>query len=244
MNLRKLKAIVFDLDGVLTDTSKVHMQAWMKAISEYEKSINLPIASEFSDFDYERLLSGRSRISGLYKVSVDRGWPDKSLSLIDEIANNKNKYFLREINKRTADQLLFADAVRFLNRIAGKNIKFGLCSSSKNARLLLNAANLADFFDDIVDGNDEGEFGIRSKPHPDPFDLSLSRLGVSGDDSMIVEDSEAGVRAALNSFASVVVFLNRNEMSVSENPKIFSELRRSEKEVFIIKNFDELGNVN
>ena len=244
MNLSKLKCIIFDLDGVLTDTSKVHMRAWIRAISEYEKSISLPISSEFSDFDYERLLSGRSRISGLRNVSADRGWPHKSLKLVDEIANKKNAYFVSEINRLTANQLLFADAVRFLNRIAMNDIKLGLCSSSKNAKSLLKAVYLADFFDDVVDGNAEDEFGIRSKPHPDPFDLCLTRLGMAGEDSMIVEDSEAGVLSALRSLASVVVFLNRREMCVSENPSISSEVRRSAKKILIIKTFDELGSVN
>ncbi len=179
MNYKK-KAIIFDLDGVLVDSAICHYQAWKL------------IADEFNiEFDEKRgeLTRGVSRLESLmivlngYKVSDEQ---------IEELMQKKNDLYIKLIDE-SGDELLLPGVKNFLSKLKGKGFKLAVASSSKNTPALLKQAGLdKGYFDAVADGNDIKN----TKPDPEVFLLAAERIGISAEDSLVVEDAEAGIEGA------------------------------------------------
>ena len=187
----EIKACIFDLDGVVVDTAKYHYLAWKRLASE--------LGFEFYEKDNERL-KGISRLDSL-NILLEIGNKSLNSSEKERIAELKNQWYLDYITKMKPDEIL--PGVReFIEELKENSIKVGLGSASKNARLILNQLGIIHLFETIVDGTRV----TNAKPDPEIFLLAAKDLSVVPKQSIVFEDAEAGVEAAIRGgFRSVGV---------------------------------------
>lgn len=175
------KAFIFDLDGVIVDTAKYHFLAWQKLAEQ--------LGIEFTP-EHNEDLKGVSRVRSLDIIlnlgNVEASQEDKNKWLFE-----KNKLYLSYIVNMNQDEILpgVVDALQFLKE-NGQYIALG--SASKNARPILEKTNILHYFDAIVDGNDVSN----AKPDPEVFLRACQLVFVAPEDSIVFEDSVAGVQAA------------------------------------------------
>ncbi len=177
-----LKAVVFDLDGVITDSAEYHYEAW--SIIAKELGISF-------DKDYNEKLKGVSRMESLNLI-LDNGPGRDSMSedKKNEIATKKNEIYKELIKKITPNDLL-PGILPCLKALREKGIKIALASVSKNAPFIIDRLGVKDYFDYIADAAKIE----RSKPFPDIFLDCINALGVGASDAIGVEDAEAGIAA-------------------------------------------------
>ncbi|MEK6265820.1 MAG: beta-phosphoglucomutase [Clostridium sp.] len=181
--MNNIKAIIFDLDGVLVDTAKYHYLAWKKLADE----LNI----DFSIEDNERL-KGVSRMKSLDIILEIGCITLDSVTKLD-LAQKKNSWYVEYISKLTPDDIL-PGVIPFIKSIKNSNIKIALGSASKNSMLILNKLNLTNYFDAIIDGTKVS----KAKPDPEVFLKGAQALKVLPCQCIVFEDAEAGVEAAIN----------------------------------------------
>ncbi len=203
------EAAVFDLDGVVTFTARVHAAAWKELFDEYLRSRAQRFGEPFrpfdADADYRAYVDGRARYDGISAFLAARGIhvpygspsdpPDRET--ICGLANRKNELFLR----KTAEMGVEVDdaAVRFIRELRDRHVRVGLASSSKNAVPILDRVRLLDLFEQIVDGIVSERLHLAGKPRPDIFLKCLELLGGREPQrAMVVEDAISGVQAGRN----------------------------------------------
>ena len=175
------KAIIFDLDGVIVDTAKYHYLAWRK--------IALDLGFDFSEVQNEKL-KGVSRVQSL-EYLLESGNVQLSQARKDELLHAKNQHYLSLISDMDASEML-EGIPQLLKDLRQHQVPFALGSASKNARLILDALHLTDWFTAIVDGNEV----TQAKPDPEVFLIAAQKLGYKPEDCIVVEDSQAGIQAA------------------------------------------------
>lgn len=186
---------LFDVDGVITPTAEVHQRAWKLMFDAY-------LDDAFTADDYLRYVDGRTRREGIAAMLASRSL-EPSDAVIEELAAAKNDIFLRILSDEGV--VAYPDAVALIDHLLDIGARLAVVSSSRNARMVLDAAGLSDRFDGWVDGVVAAEHGLPSKPAPDVFQLAASMLGLEERECIVIEDAEAGVRAgAAGSFAAVV----------------------------------------
>lgn len=177
----KKKAFIFDLDGVIVDTAKYHFLAWQKIAQR--------LGINFTQ-EHNELLKGVSRVRSLDIIleigNVAASQEDKNKWLVE-----KNEDYLSYITNMKEDEIL-QGVVPVLDFLKKENQMIALGSASKNARPILEKVNILHYFDAIVDGNDV----TNAKPDPEVFFRAAQMLGASAADSVVFEDSVAGVQAA------------------------------------------------
>lgn len=180
--MNPIKAVIFDLDGVIVTTDEFHFLAW-KQLADAE---GIP----FSRDDNDRL-RGVSRMESL-DILLEKAGRSYSDGEKLAMADRKNTIY-RDllVNLSPADILPGVNAV--LADLRGRGIRLAIGSSSKNARPILKAIGMDSSFDVIVDGTDI----MRSKPDPEVFVLAAARLGIAAGDCLVVEDADAGVDAGV-----------------------------------------------
>lgn len=177
----KQKAFIFDLDGVIVDTAKYHYLAWQKIAGR--------LGIDFTH-EHNEQLKGVSRVRsldiilGLGKVEASREEKDRWLL-------EKNEDYLTYILHMKEDEILDG-VIPALQYLKDNEQKIALGSASKNARPILEKVGILHFFDAIVDGNDV----TNAKPDPEVFLRAAELLGKSAADSIVFEDSVAGIQAA------------------------------------------------
>ncbi len=177
-----IKAVIFDLDGVIVDTAHYHYLAWKRLAKELGFDLTL---------EQNELLKGVSRMRSL-EIILDLGGIELSEAEKERIANKKNGWFVEYVTEMKPEEI-FPGVNELLKSIRSKGLKVGLASSSKNAHAVINLLNIENEFDAIVDGT----MIIHSKPDPEIFLLAASKLGVVPAECVVFEDAEAGVEAAL-----------------------------------------------
>jgi beta-phosphoglucomutase len=181
--MNNIKAIIFDLDGVLVDTAKYHYLAWKKLADE----LNI----DFSVEDNERL-KGVSRMQSL-DIILEIGSITLDNITKSDLAQKKNNWYVEYITKLTPDDIL-PGVIPFIKSIKNSNIKMALGSASKNSMLILNKLNLTNYFDAIIDGTKVS----KAKPDPEVFLKGAEALKVLPCQCIVFEDAEAGVEAAIS----------------------------------------------
>lgn len=179
----KIKACIFDLDGVIVDTARFHYQAWKRLAD----NLHIP----FDEHDNEQL-KGVSRATSL-EIILRNG--TKSYTDIEkqEMVLNKNAWYLELCS--TIDETEILPGIHaFLDDLKENNILIGLGSASKNAFLILEKLRLIPYFDSIVDGNKI----TAAKPDPQVFLRAAQELMVKPQEAVVIEDAEAGIEAALS----------------------------------------------
>ena len=175
------KAFIFDLDGVIVDTAKYHFLAWQKLAQE--------LGIEFTP-EHNEELKGVSRVRSLDIIlelgNVTASQEDKNKWLIQ-----KNEDYLTYLVNIDQSEIL-PGVLPVLHYLKDKNQLIALGSASKNARPILEKTGIIEFFDAIVDGNDVAN----AKPDPEVFLQAAKLLNATNENSIVFEDSVAGVQAA------------------------------------------------
>ncbi len=196
-------AAIFDMDGVVTDTARVHARAWKAMFDEFLEGRTGQGASEPFDLDadYARHVDGKPRYDGVESflesrgIALDHGSPDDppGRATVCGLGNRKNRLFLERLRTDGADR--FADAVDLLDRLERAGIRAAVISSSRNAAEVLEAAGVADRFAARVDGVEAGRRGLRGKPAPDVFLAASGDLAAAPPRAAVLEDAVAGIEA-------------------------------------------------
>ena len=176
-----MKAVIFDLDGVIVSTDHLHYLAWNKITDQEHISFNEEV---------NHLLRGLSREASLEVILKQT---DKTFTLEEknDLIMLKNQYYLESIASLSPDDLL-EGIPELLGLLKDKGYKVAIGSSSKNATYILKQIGLLDFFDAISDGNNI----IHSKPDPEVFLKVADMLGVAPEACVVVEDAKVGIEAA------------------------------------------------
>jgi beta-phosphoglucomutase len=175
-----IRGVIFDLDGVLTDTAEYHYQAWQKLADE-----------EGIPFDHQanEALRGISRRASLMLIIGNRPYSEAK---IQEMMNRKNDHYVESIQNITSKDLL-PGAIAFLDDLRQAGLKIALGSASKNAHVVMEKLGIIDKVDAIADGYSVQE----PKPAPDLFLFAAQQLELSANQCVVFEDAAAGVEAAL-----------------------------------------------
>ncbi len=177
--MKNIKAFIFDLDGVLTDTAEYHFMAW-KRLAEEE-------GISFTRQDNEQL-RGISRRDSLKLLLKGRRLSEEKMQ---ELMDRKNGYY-REYIKAISEKDLLPKAADLLNDLKARHYKLALASGSKNAPQVIDRLGIASFFEVIVHGGRVE----KTKPAPDLFLHAAEKLGVAPQFCVVVEDAKAGIDAA------------------------------------------------
>ncbi|MBF6607444.1 MAG: beta-phosphoglucomutase [Flavobacterium sp.] len=179
----KKKAFIFDLDGVIVDTAKYHFLAWQKIADQ--------LGIEFTP-EHNEQLKGVSRIRSL-DIIIGLGKTEASEENKKIWLTQKNDDYLSYIEKMGSDEIL-PGVITTLQYLRENNQPIALGSASKNARPILEKVGILHYFDAIVDGNDV----TNAKPDPEVFLQAAKLLNVDAVNSVVFEDSIAGIQAANN----------------------------------------------
>lgn len=195
------RAVLFDLDGVVTDTARVHRSAWRRLFHELTQHGDVGDV-ELSDEDYRRYIDGKLRAEGLQSYLDSRqavippGTPDDSPDAITigNLLRSKDRYFLAELDRRSVEVIV--STVRWIQELRSAGVRTALVSASRNARYVLESAKLADYFDIRLDGVDAAKLGLQGKPDPETYVEAAHRLKIPPSECVVVEDAIAGIQAA------------------------------------------------
>jgi len=175
------KAFIFDLDGVIVDTAKYHFLAWKKIATE--------LGIEFTEENNE-LLKGVSRVRSL-DIILELGNKEASQEDKNKWLTQKNNDYLSQLVDMDSSEIL-PGVFEVLKYLKANNQPIALGSASKNARPILEKTGLLSYFDSVVDGNDV----TNAKPDPEVFLIAAKLLNIEPENSIVFEDSVAGVQAA------------------------------------------------
>jgi beta-phosphoglucomutase family hydrolase len=201
----RIRACLFDLDGVLTQTATVHAAAWKEMFDRFLRQWAAEHGQPFVPFDpgseYDKYVDGRSRADGTRTFLQSRGidLPPGSdadplgAPTIAGLSALKNQIVLRKI----ADDgvAVYPGSVRYLDAVAQAGLARAVVSASANCRPVLAAAGLSDRFDVIVDGVVAKRDHLTGKPAPDTYLAGARLLGIPPSDGVVYEDAQAGVQA-------------------------------------------------
>jgi len=195
-----LDGAVFDMDGVVTSTARVHEAAWKAVFDPFLAAHG--DQSPFTHADYRSYVDGRTREDGIRTFLASRGIEADS-PVVERIAADKNALYHERLDREGANVLPGARALVSQMRAAG--LRVGLFTGSRNAERVLSAAGLSDVFDARADGHVAAAEGLASKPAPDLPLACAARLGVAPARCAFFEDAVAGVEAGrAGGFAPVV----------------------------------------
>jgi beta-phosphoglucomutase family hydrolase len=211
-------AVVFDMDGVITDTARTHAQAWKRMFDAYlrTRSDGADASVEpFTDEDYRLYVDGKHRDDGVESFLTSRGirlarggpadLPDQDT--VWGLANRKDVDF-QQVLTRDGVQV-FPSSVVFVHDLQSHGVATAIVSASKNCRRVLEAAGVGDLFPVRVDGIVSEELKLPGKPSPATFLEAARRLGAGPGRSVVVEDAIAGVEAGRRGDFALVVGVDR-----------------------------------
>lgn len=210
---RKFDAIIFDMDGVVTSTAEIHFTAWKETfdqfLSEREEDFE-ESHSRFTMNDYLEHVDGIPRIDGV-RAFLDLHGIKLSEDEVQQIAKKKNDRYLELLE--TEEIKTFQSTIELMRAAKEQGLRIGIGSSSKNARLLLEKAGIADLPEVVIDGVYLEENEIDGKPAPYIFQEGAKALGVSCSRAVVVEDAVKGVQAGKSGNFGLVVGIARKENS-------------------------------
>ncbi|GAA4283871.1 beta-phosphoglucomutase family hydrolase [Brevibacterium daeguense] len=213
-------AVVFDMDGVVTDTASLHAVSWQQLFDDVLADERLEGDIDRSPFDviadYRKHVDGRQREDGVRVFLNARGVTlpegdesdDPAALTVAALAKRKNDYFNSIL--RTEGVRVFEGTLRLIRRLRGGGIPIALVTASRNAPLLLENAHITELFDVIVDGQVARDLGLPGKPDPATFLEASHRLGVDAEDAAVLEDAVSGVQAAKAGGFGLVVGVARD----------------------------------
>ena len=223
-NAPQIDALIFDLDGVITQTRKTHKKAWKEMFDRFFRKHH-PSQGYMSEEDYQQYIDGKPRYQGVESFLNSRNIDlplgntnDKpGFDTISALGNIKNELFNEILEKEGVE--IYADALEKLKEWKQKGIKTAIVSSSKNCKKIIEVAGIQDLFDTRVDGMVSEEIGLKGKPDPDIFIEAARRIKARPENSIVFEDATSGVKAGQKGYFGLVVGVNRfnNKEALLEN---------------------------
>ena len=215
----QIRGCLFDLDGVLTMTAKVHAAAWQEMFDGYLRERSARSGEPYVPFDpereYDEYVDGKPRYDGVRSFLSSRdihlpdGTPDDDpgAETIDGLGNRKNDLVLELIARDGVEA--YEGSVRYVRAARDAGLRRAVVSSSSNCRDVLEAAGILDLFEEIVDGIVATRERLKGKPAPDTFLAGARRLGVEAPRAAVFEDAVAGVEAGRAGGFGCVVGVDR-----------------------------------
>ncbi|MFF4527464.1 HAD family hydrolase [Streptomyces bluensis] len=212
----RVRACLFDLDGVLTETAVVHAAAWKEAFDDFLRRREGPAFRPFdATADYERYVDGRPRVDGVRVFLASRGieLPEgkdddpPEQDTVRGLGNRKNALFLEKIHTQGVEP--YPGSVRYVDAVRAAGLGTAVVSSSANCREILISAGMEDRFDVRIDGRVAAERGLPGKPHPDTFLEAAHDLGAEPRAAAVFEDALAGMDAGRAGGFGAVVGVDR-----------------------------------
>ena len=215
----RFDAVLLDLDGVITDTARIHTAAWKEMFDAFLRRRAEAGGEAFRPFDpdgdYRVHVDGKPRFDGVRdflasrEIRLPEGAPDDlpDAETVHGLGNRKDELVNRAIASQGVES--YPGTVAWLHRIRGAGMQTAVVSSSSNCAAVLEAAKLSDLFDTRVDGLVIVELGIPGKPAPDSFLEAARRLGVAPARAVVVEDALSGVRAGRTGGFGLVIGVAR-----------------------------------
>ena len=210
---------LFDLDGVLTQTAKVHAAAWKSMFDEFLRAWAPAHGQPFVPFDtgsdYNLYVDGKPRYDGVRSfldsrgISLPEGTPDDppDAQTVDGLGNRKNELVLKLIHEDGVEP--YEGSVRYVKAAIDAGLRRAVVSSSANARDVLRAAGIYDLFEEIVDGLVAQREHLNGKPAPDTYLEGARVLGVEPAAASVFEDALSGVQAGRAGHFGYVVGVDR-----------------------------------
>jgi beta-phosphoglucomutase family hydrolase len=215
----RVKACLFDLDGVLTQTAKVHATAWKQMFDAFLERWSAEHGDQFVAFDkvrdYDEYVDGKPRYDGVRSFLHARGieLPEGTAAdppdadTIHGLGNRKNEIVLKLIHDQGVEP--YEGSVRYVHAASEAGLRRAVVSSSTNTRDVLKAAGLDGQFDEIIDGVVAEHEQLAGKPAPDTYLAGAKAVGVEPQEAAVFEDALAGVEAGRAGSFGIVVGVDR-----------------------------------
>jgi beta-phosphoglucomutase family hydrolase len=210
---------LFDLDGVLTDTARVHDAAWTETFNAFLQTWALQRGTSYAPFDpvgdYNSYVDGRPRADGVRTflasrgITLPEGGPDDppDALTVNGLGNRKNEVLLRRI--RTDGVVVYPGSLAYLTAVRDAGLHRAVVSASANCYEVLVSTGLINLIETRVDGQVAAQQHLRGKPAPDTFLAGAQLLGVSPAHAVVFEDAVAGVQAGRDGGFGYVVGVDR-----------------------------------
>jgi len=218
-DVARLEAVILDMDGVVTDTAKVHASAWKRLFDEFLEAHSAGTGAPFEPFDavrdYLDYVDGKPRYEGVRSflrsrgIELPEGGPEDGpdAATVIGLGNRKDAYFAERLHVDGVE--VFEGTVERVREARSLGATTALVTSSKHGREVMALAGLEDLFDVRLDGNDIETLGLKGKPDPDLFLEAASRLDVAPARGAVVEDAVSGVQAGRAGGFALVIGVNR-----------------------------------
>jgi beta-phosphoglucomutase family hydrolase len=215
----RVRACLFDVDGVLTETAKVHAEAWKEMFDTYLKARADKNGEPFLPFDkvadYDTYVDGKPRANGtrsfLQSRHIDLPEGDANdqpgAGTVSGLGNAKNEIVLRKIRDEGVEA--YAGSVRYVRAVRAAGLRRAAVSSSANCAEVLAAADIEDLFEERIDGVTVKVDHLAGKPAPDVYLVAARALGVDPDHAAVFEDALSGVEAGRAGGFGFVVGVDR-----------------------------------
>src|SRR5215469_4929473 len=212
-------AVLFDLDGVITDTASIHAACWKQMFDEYLQKRAVQRGEAFLPFDiatdYRLYVDGKPRYDGVRDflrsrgIQLPDGRPDDppEAETVDGLGNRKNDLVNKIIEEKGVAP--YEGSVEFIRQLRHREFKIAVVTSSQNCTAVLKAAKLDHFFDVQVDGNVILGQHLAGKPAPDTYLMAANLLGVQPARAVVIEDALSGVKAGRNGNFGLVIGVAR-----------------------------------
>lgn len=196
--MSQIKAVLFDLDGVLVDAREWHYEALNEALAVFGFGITRQ--------EHDGYYNGLPTVHKLKKLSAEKGFPVELHGLIQSLKQKHTKRRLHSLTRPSFEKQLM------LKQLKGAGIKIAVCSNSirETVEVMLENAMLKHYFDLLLSNEDVKN----NKPDPEIYLLAMEKLGVKPEETIIVEDAPHGVMAAKASGATVLVVDNANDVNM------------------------------
>jgi len=218
IDTRHYDAVIFDMDGVVTDSASIHAAAWTELFDDF-LAARTPAPGEglapFTEIDYERSVDGKPRYDGVADflasrdISLPYGLPSDPVEALTVcgLGNRKDQLFLVRIARDGVPA--FASTVALVRQLRGVGIGAAIFSASRNCAQVLTAAGIGDLFPVRVDGLVAESMSLPGKPDPAMLLEAARRLGADPERTVVVEDAEAGVAAGRRGGFGLVIGVDR-----------------------------------
>lgn len=217
---KRYQAVLFDLDGVLTATAKVHAAAWKQLFDAFLESWSRQHHQPFQPFhlksDYKLYVDGKPRYDGVVSfleargIQLPYGDPQAPPDQASVCGLGHHKDELVQVILARDGVEVYPGSIGLIHALRKQGVKTGVVSSSRNCQTVLRAARIEELFEVRVDGMVADETGLPGKPSPEMFLLAAQQLGVPAERAVVVEDAIAGVQAGKAGGFGLVVGIARS----------------------------------
>jgi alpha,alpha-trehalase len=219
----RFDAVIFDLDGVISSTQRLHAAAWKDVFDEVVGQESSNAAQSIEPFridpDYYLYVDGKPRYDGVRSfleargIDLPEGRPDDApeARTVHGIGNRKNQLFRELLASQGAEA--YPAAIELIRALRARGFGIGVVSSSRNCRGVLDSLGAAPLFHCVIDGNEAARLELTGKPAPDIFLVAAQRLMVAPNRTIVVEDAIAGVSAGRAGRFGLVIGVDRRGMA-------------------------------